>query len=177
MSVSSELSNSVLMKWDADYPNDEFKSPQGNKIETVNTDQNSVVAREQIQDCGFLSNLVTSFKEEYTWLEVQSVWLIWKLKEDNGFQDWHQDLANNGQTVYTIVVNLGSLELQTVAREINKTIMYMLLKLRLYLHLTILTEMMKALSMVMMKERRSKHLSVTVKERQSTHLSVTKKER
>jgi hypothetical protein len=28
-------------------------------------------------------------------------------------------LANNGQTVYTIVVNLGSLELQAVAREIN----------------------------------------------------------
>jgi hypothetical protein len=88
-----------------------FKPPQGYKLEPVNTEQNCVVSREQLQDCGHLSNLVTKFKEEYTWLEVQSVWLIWKLKEGDGFQDWHQDLACNGQTVYTIVVNLGSFEL------------------------------------------------------------------
>jgi hypothetical protein len=120
MLVSSELSNSVLMNWDADYPNkNKFKTPQDYKLETVNTDQNCVVARDQLQDCEYLSNLVTSFKEEYIWLEVQSVWLIWKLKEGNGFQDWHQDLVNNGQTVYTVVVNLGSLELQAVAGEIS----------------------------------------------------------
>jgi hypothetical protein len=41
------------------------------------------------------------------------------LKEGNGFQDWHQDLANNVQTLYTIVVNLGSLELQAVAGKIS----------------------------------------------------------
>ncbi len=66
-----------------------------------------------------MSNLIASFKEEYTWPEVKSVWLIWKLKEGDGFQGWHIDLANNGQTINTIVVNLGSLELQAVAGEIN----------------------------------------------------------
>ncbi len=86
----------------------------------VNTEQNHVVLRDQLQDCGYLSNLITKFKEENIWLEVQSVWLIWKLKEGNGFQDWHQDFACNGQTVYTIIVNLGSLELQAVAGEIDK---------------------------------------------------------
>jgi hypothetical protein len=89
MLVSSELSNLVLMNWDADYPNNKFKPPQSYKLETVNTDQNCVVASEQLQDCAYLSNLVTSFKEEYIWLEVQSVWLIWKLKEGDGFQDLH----------------------------------------------------------------------------------------
>ncbi len=87
--------------------------------ETVDTDQNCVVERGQLQECGYLSNLITSFEEEYIWLEVQSVWLIWKQKEGNGFQDWHIDLANNGQTVYTICVNLGSLELQAVNGEIT----------------------------------------------------------
>jgi hypothetical protein len=36
------------------------------------------------------------------------------LKEGDGFQDWHQDL------VYTIVVNLGSFEIQADAEEIDK---------------------------------------------------------
>ncbi len=65
MSVSSELSDSVLMNWDADYPNNKFKPLQDYKLETVNTDQNCVVARDQTQDCGYLSKLVTSFEEEY----------------------------------------------------------------------------------------------------------------
>jgi hypothetical protein len=66
MSVSSELSNSVLMNWDADYPNNKFNPPpQDDKLDMVNTDQNCVVEREQLQDYGYLSDLVTSFEEEY----------------------------------------------------------------------------------------------------------------
>ncbi len=69
MLVSSELSNSVLMNWDVDYPNNKFKPPQDYKLEAVDTDQNRVVEREQLQDCGYLSNLITSFEEEYVWLK------------------------------------------------------------------------------------------------------------
>jgi hypothetical protein len=97
--VSSELSNSILMSWDVDYPNSKFKPPQDYKLEAVDTDQYCVVEREQLQDCGYLSNLVTSFEEEYLWLRVKSVWLIWKQKEGAGFQDWHIDLAKHGLTV------------------------------------------------------------------------------
>jgi hypothetical protein len=84
------------MNWDADYPSNKFKLPQDYKLEMVDTDQNCVVEREQLQDCGYSSNPVTSFEEEYIWLEVKSVLLIWKQKESNGFQDWHIDLAYNG---------------------------------------------------------------------------------
>jgi hypothetical protein len=135
------------MNWDADYPNNKFIPPQGCKLVPVNTEQNHVVSREQLQDCGHLSYLVTEFKEEYIWLEVQSVWLFQKLKKGNGFQDWHRDLACNVQTVYTIVVNLGSFKLQANAGEITKTMLmmlHMLQMLSLHLHLTILMEMMKA---------------------------------
>jgi hypothetical protein len=45
--------------------------------------------------------------------------LIWKQKEGAGFQDCHIDLAKNGQTVYTICVNIGSLDIQAHSREIN----------------------------------------------------------
>jgi hypothetical protein len=57
-----------------------------------------------------LSKLIASFEELYVWLEVQSVSLIRKQKEGAGFQGWHIDLANNGQTVFTICVNIGSLD-------------------------------------------------------------------
>ncbi len=64
------------------------------------------------ENCEYLSKLIASFEELYVWLEVQSVSLIWKQKEGaGGFQDWHIDLANNGQTVFTICVNIGSLDI------------------------------------------------------------------
>jgi hypothetical protein len=58
-----------------------------------------------------LSKLIASFEALYVWLEVQSVSLIRKQKEGAGFQDWHIDLVNNGQTVFTICVNIGSLDI------------------------------------------------------------------
>jgi hypothetical protein len=78
-----------------------------------------VVEREQLKDCEYLSKLIASFEEEYVWLEVKSVSLIWKQKEGAGFQNQHIDLAKNGQTVYTICVNIGSLDIQADSGEIN----------------------------------------------------------
>jgi hypothetical protein len=118
MTVSPELSSSVLMTWDFDYPINKFKPPKDYKLEAVDTDKNRVVEREQLQDCEYMSKLITSIEELYVWLEVQSVLLIWKQKEGAGFQDWHIDLANNGQTVFTICVNIGSLDI-LVDGEIN----------------------------------------------------------
>jgi hypothetical protein len=84
----------------------------------LDTDKNWVVEREQLQDCEYFSKLIASFEELYVWLEVQSVSLIRKQKEGAGFQDWHIDLANNGKTVFTICVNIGSLDIP-VDGEIN----------------------------------------------------------
>jgi hypothetical protein len=112
MTVSSELSSSVLMTWDVDYPINKFKPPKDYKLEAVDTDKNWVVEREQLKDCEYLSKLIASYEDEYVWLEVKSVSLIWKQKEDAGFQNRHIDLEKNGQTVYTICVNIGSLDIQ-----------------------------------------------------------------
>jgi hypothetical protein len=119
MTVSSELSSSVLMNWDVDYPINKFKPPKDYKLETVDTDKNRVVEREQLKDCEYLSKLIASFEEEYVWLEVKSVLFIWKQKEGAGFQNWHIDLAKNGHTVYANCVNIGSLDIQADSGEIN----------------------------------------------------------
>ncbi len=66
-----------------------------------------------------MSKLITSFEEEYVLLELKSVLLIWKQKEGAGFQNWHIDLAKNGGAVYTIFVDIGSLDIQTDSGEIN----------------------------------------------------------
>ncbi len=118
MTVSPELSSSVLMNWDFDYPINKFKPPKDYKLEAVDTDENRVVEREQIQDCEYLSKVIASFEELYVLLEVQSVSLIRTQKEGAGFQDWHIDLANNGQSVFTICVDIGSLDIP-VDGEIN----------------------------------------------------------
>jgi hypothetical protein len=119
MTVSSELSSSVFINWDVDYPINKFEPPKHYKLEAVDANENRVVEREKLKDCEYLSKLIASFEEEYVWLEVKSVLLIWKQKEGAGFQNWHIDLAKNGQTVYTIYVNIGSLDIQADSGEIN----------------------------------------------------------
>ncbi len=106
------------MNWDVDYPINKFKPPKDYKLEAVDTYENWVVEREQLKDCEFLSKLITSFEEEYVWLEVKSISLIWNQKEGAGFQNGHIELAINGQTVYTICVNIGSLDIQADSGEI-----------------------------------------------------------
>jgi hypothetical protein len=76
MTVSSELSSSVLMSWAFDYPINKVKPPKDYKLEAVDTDENWVVERKQLNNCEYLSKLIASFEEEYVWLEVNSVSLI-----------------------------------------------------------------------------------------------------
>jgi hypothetical protein len=41
MTVPLELSSSVLMNWDFDYPINKFKTPKDYKLEAVDTDKKS----------------------------------------------------------------------------------------------------------------------------------------
>ncbi len=58
MTVSPELLSSVLVNWDFNYPINKFKPPNDYKLEAVDTDENRVVEREQLQDCAYLSKLI-----------------------------------------------------------------------------------------------------------------------
>ncbi len=107
-----------------------------------------------------MSKLIASFEEVYVWLEVKSVLLIWKQKEGAGFQNWHVDLAKNGQTVYTICVNIGLLDIRADSGEIDCINL-----MTMHMHLAL---------MLMMKRQRN-HLLVTANARMSKRLLVTKK--
>jgi hypothetical protein len=56
--VSSDLSNSVLMNWDTDYPYDKFTPPKEYNLELINPEQNHVISRNQVEDCEHLSVLL-----------------------------------------------------------------------------------------------------------------------
>ncbi len=55
-----------------------------------------------------IEELVKYFQDKYTHLEVQSVWLIEKSRENNGFQGWHRDFYLGTEVTMTIVGNVGA---------------------------------------------------------------------
>ncbi len=57
---------------------------------------------------GFLE-LVQLFEKKYKHLAIRSVWLIEKLKENDGFQVWHRDFWLGHDVTSTIVVNVGAI--------------------------------------------------------------------
>ncbi len=119
MTVPSELSSSVLMNWECDYPLNKLKPPKDYELTVVDAGKNWVVERDQLKDCQYLSKLIASFEEVYVWLEVKSVSLIWKQKVGAGFQNWHVDMTKYGQTVYTICANIGLLDICADSGDID----------------------------------------------------------
>ncbi len=55
-----------------------------------------------------IAELVKYFKDKYTHLEVRGVWIIEKLRANDGFQCWHRDFYLETDVTTTIVNNLGA---------------------------------------------------------------------
>jgi len=60
------------------------------------------------QGIPWIAELVKYFEEKCKHLEVRSVWMIEKSKENNGFQGWHRDFYLGTEVTMTIVVNVGA---------------------------------------------------------------------
>jgi hypothetical protein len=60
-------------------------------------------------DVPLIAELVQYFEYKYTKLEVRSVWMMEKSRENDGFQGWHQDFYLGTKVTTTIVVNVGAL--------------------------------------------------------------------
>jgi len=54
----------------------------------------------------WIAELMKYFEEKYKNLEVRSVWMIEKTKENDGFQGWHRDFYLGTEVTTTIVVNV-----------------------------------------------------------------------
>jgi hypothetical protein len=112
--VSPELSTSVCTHWVDHYPEAKFSPTKQFQLGEVDLKQNRYIKRTHLGECEHLCNLVEQFKLAFPLLNVESVWLIRKENEGDGFQGWHRDMANNATSAYTIVVNLGAVEVKAV---------------------------------------------------------------
>jgi len=60
------------------------------------------------QGVPLVAELVKYFEEKYMHLEVRSVWMIEKSKENDGFQGWHRDFYLGTEVTTTIMGNVGA---------------------------------------------------------------------
>jgi len=105
----TSLFNDLRCYWDIHYPSSEYPPPKKYKLVDVDVSSNRVVDKASFCNTrSFLKDLISMFETRYPQLSFQSVWLIRKRDDGDGFQRWHKDLVNNAKTAITIVVNVGS---------------------------------------------------------------------
>ena len=71
----------------------------------IDKSKNRHIRYEQIAKLPQLQRLTTEIEQKLGNITVDSVWLIKKQKDDDGFQHWHQDMKHRIST--TVVVNVG----------------------------------------------------------------------
>ncbi len=104
----TQLTQDICINWDTMYSVNVFlpaKAFDGKKIDPT---KNRRILRLMFQGLPFITELVKYFEEKYTNLEVHSVWIIEKSRENDGFQSWHRDFYLGTKATTTISVNVGA---------------------------------------------------------------------
>ena len=99
------LSEDLFLHWDDNYSADKFP-PATKFFGRIDKGKNRHILQDQIHQVPKIEQLVFAFEEEVGDITVDSVWLIKKTREDDGFQEWHQDMKH--KLTKTIVVNVGT---------------------------------------------------------------------
>ncbi len=105
LSALNGLVEDLFLEWDHKYSADQFP-PASKFLGRVDKAKNRHIRKHQIHLLPKIERLVLSIEEKFKDITVDSVWLIKKTKQDDGFQEWHQDMKTKITT--TIVVNVGS---------------------------------------------------------------------
>ncbi len=87
----TQLTQDICENWDTTYSVHLFppaKNFDGLKIDDT---KNRHILRVRFVDVPLIAELVQYFELKYANIEVQSVWMMEKLKENDGFQGWHRD--------------------------------------------------------------------------------------
>jgi hypothetical protein len=105
LSTLNGLGEDLFLEWDHKYSADQFP-PASKFLGKVDKAKNRHILKHQIHLLPKIERLVLSFEDKFKDITVDSVWLIKKTKQDDGFQEWHQDMKIKITT--TIVVNVGS---------------------------------------------------------------------
>ena len=99
------LVHDLLHHWDDKFSVDKFPPSSKFQDRKIDKSKNRHILSHHIHLLPMIQQLCLAFEEIIGGITVDSVWLLKKLKGDDGFQGWHQDLPHKITT--TIVVNVG----------------------------------------------------------------------
>ena len=99
-----DFSTELFLEWDGNYSAGHFP-PAKNFLGKIDRSKNRHIQSNQIASRPKLHNLVLYLEEEMKDITVDSVWIIKKEGQEDGFQEWHQDMKH--RIVTTVVMNIG----------------------------------------------------------------------
>jgi hypothetical protein len=114
------LTEDLFLHWDDKYSAEKFP-PATKFFGLIDKAKKCHILHDQIHQVPKTEQLVFAFEEEVGDITVESVWLIKKTKEDDGFQEWHQDMKH--RITKTIVVNVGSGVVSKEEQDVNPVLM------------------------------------------------------
>ncbi len=102
-----ELMDDIHANWDTTYSVNLFLPAKKFGSDKINATKNRHILHATLPNVPKISELVKYFENKYNHLEVRSVWLSEKSRENDGFQGWHRDFFLGTEVTMTIVVNAG----------------------------------------------------------------------
>jgi hypothetical protein len=103
-----QLTQDIRHNWDMTYSVNKFQPAKAFDGDKIDATKNRHILRAMFQGVPWIAELVKYFEEKYNHLEVRTVWMIEKSKENDGFQGWHRDFYLGTEVTTTIVVNVGA---------------------------------------------------------------------
>ena len=106
--VLDELTKDLVGNWNTRYSKKLFPPAKSFDGGHVNSDKNRHIPSDKYHQVPQLENLVRMFEQKYNHLCINSVWLLQKERNNDGFPGWHRDFALGQKITTTIVINVGS---------------------------------------------------------------------
>jgi hypothetical protein len=102
----TQLTQDICDNWNTTYSVNVFPPAKAFNGEKINATKNRHILSVMFLGVPLIAELVKYFEDKYTHLEVRSIWIIEKSRENNGFQHWHRDFYLGTEVTTTIVVNV-----------------------------------------------------------------------
>ncbi len=102
------LTQDICNNWDTTYSVNVFPPAKAFDREKINATKNRHTPSGMFWRVPLIAEIVKYFEDKYTHLKVRSVWIIEKLRENDGLQHWHKDFYLGTEVTTTIVVNVGA---------------------------------------------------------------------
>ena len=107
-----DVSRDITQNWDETYSETKFPPSKAFDGE-IDRGTNRHLKGKTFREIPHMYGLVKYYESLYRHLQIDSVWLIKKTRNNGGFQGWHRDFYLKTDIIATIVVNVGVREVTT----------------------------------------------------------------